>query len=133
MKQSIFAFALAMVLSISVNAQNPDPKVIALVNKASWCHVCQANGPRFEKEIMPMVMENKDVQIVVNDLSNDETKAISKDMLEKAGISKFAQKNTATGMLYFLDANTKKLISKISLVESNEEIKKAYEKALSRG
>ncbi|WP_354332731.1 hypothetical protein [Pedobacter sp. CG_S7] len=83
-------------------------KVIALVNKASWCHVCQENGPRFQKDIMPMAMQNKNVKIVVNDLSNDNTKAASLPMLQKAGIENFASKNTGTGMLYLIDAKTKK-------------------------
>lgn len=132
MKQLIFAFALFMGLSIAAVAQSASPKVIALVNKASWCHICQANGPRFEKDIMPMVMENKDVQMVMNDLSDDKTKAASKEMLEKAGIAQFAAKNNSTGTLFFLDAKTKKLVSKVSLAKPNEEIKQAYEKALSK-
>lgn len=56
-------------------------KVIALVNKASWCHVCQENGARFEKEIMPMAMQNPNVQIVMNDVSDNNTKAASLPML----------------------------------------------------
>lgn len=82
---------------------------------------------------MPMVMKNKEVKMVMNDVSNDETKATSKPMLEKAGIYNFAEKNPGTGMLYFLDGKTKELISKVSLAQSNEEIKKAYMEALSKG
>lgn len=133
MKQLIFAFALVMGLSFAASAQNSQPKVIALMTKASWCPICQANGPRFMKDVMPMVMKNKEVQMVMNDVSNDETKATAKPMLEKAGIYGFAEKNPGTGMLYFINAKTKKLISKVSLAQSNMEIQEAYQKALSKG
>ena len=133
MKKLLIASFLLLGIASGGFAQHQNAKVIALVNKASWCPVCQANGPRFEKNIMPMVMENKNVQMVMNDLSNDETKASSMDMLEKAGIAKFAKKNTATGMLYFLDSKSKKLISKISLAETDKEIKQALQAALSKG
>ena len=133
MKQLICAVALVMGLSFGASAQNAQPKVIALLTKASWCTVCQANGPRFMKDVMPMVMKNKEVKMVMNDLSDKKTIAMSKGMLEKAGIYNFAKKNPGTGMLYFFDGKTKELISKVSLAESNEDIKKAYMEALSKG
>jgi hypothetical protein len=131
MKKLLVATLLFMGIAISGFAQQA--KVIALVNKASWCPVCQANGPRFEKDIMPMAMQNKNVQIVMNDLSDDKTKAASLPMLEKAGIAAFAKKNTGTGTLYFIDARSKKLISEVSLAKSDDEIKKVYMAALTKG
>lgn len=71
-------------------------------------------------------VKDKNVQMVVNELSNSDTKATSEPMLERADITSFAKKNTGTGMLYFIDAKSKKLISSISLSISNEEIMKAY-------
>lgn len=132
MKQLIYALALVMSISFAANAQKTQPKIIALLTKASWCVVCQANGPRFMKDIMPMIQENKEVQIVVNDLSDKKTTASSRKILQKAGIYDFAEKNPATGMLYFFNANTKKRLSSASLADSNEEIEKAYNKALSK-
>jgi len=120
-------------MGIAISGFAQQAKVIALVNKASWCPVCQANGPRFEKDIMPMAMQNKDVQIVMNDLSDEKTKAASLPMLEKAGIASFAKKNTGTGTLYFIDAKSKKLISEVSLAKSDDEIKKVYMAALAKG
>lgn len=131
MKKLLVATILFMGMAITGFAQNA--KVIALVNKASWCPVCQANGARFEKDIMPMAMANKDVQIVINDLSDDKTKAASLPMLKKAGIAEFAKENKGTGTLYFIDAKSKKLISKVSLAQSDEEIKKVFMTALAKG
>ncbi len=120
---------LAVIGILSVNAQTGNPQLIALVNTASWCHICRANGPRVEKDLMPMLMQDKSVQVVVNDLSNKDTKAKSKPLLEKAGITSIAKENTGSGMIYFIDAKSKKLISSVSLAENNEDIMMAYKNA----
>jgi hypothetical protein len=132
MKQLFFSMVLVLAVSANAIAQNTNPKIIAVVNKASWCHVCKANGPRVEKDLMPMLMKNNDVLVVVNDLSDDKTKEASKAMIKKTGISNFTKKKTGTGMIYFLDAKSKKLISTISLAKSNDEIKMAFMNALSK-
>ena len=132
MKKLLFSSILLFGIVLTSFAQEHSPKVIALINKASWCPVCQANGPRFEKDIMPMAMADKDLQIVMDDLSDDKTKTASMPMLKKAGIAKFAKSNTDTGILYFIDAKSKKLISQVSLAESDDEIKKVYMAALTK-
>jgi len=132
MKRLICALAFVMSLSFAANAQKIQPKIIALFTKASWCVVCQTNGPRFMKDIMPMIQENKEVQIIINDLSDKKTTAASRKTLQKAGIEDFAEKNPATGMLYFFNADTKKRLSSASLADSNDEIEKAYQKALKK-
>lgn len=82
------------------------------------------------KDIMPMAMMNKQVQVVVSDLSNERTKTASLPMLEKVGIADFAKANKETGELYFLNAQSKQLISKISIAESDMKIKQAFKAAL---
>ena len=34
-------------------ARLSDPKLIAVVNRANWCGVCKANGPRFGALLTP--------------------------------------------------------------------------------
>jgi len=131
-KKISYAVLLTVIGIVFANAQNSNPKLITLLNKAVWCHVCQANGSRVEKDLMPMLMQDKNVQLVVNDLSNKETKTTSKAMLKNAGITSFANKNTGTGMLYFIDAKSKKLISSISISEPNKEIMMTYKEALTK-
>ncbi|MHB1922097.1 MAG: hypothetical protein ACYCOO_07655 [Chitinophagaceae bacterium] len=133
MKKLMIASFLLLGIAFNGFAQHHPPKVIALVNQASWCPVCQANGPRFKKDILPMVMKNGNVQMVMNNLTNEETKGFSLGMLKKAGIAKFAENNTETGMIYLLDAKTKRLISTISLAKSDQEIKEAFQTAISKG
>lgn len=42
----------------------------------------------------------------MNDLSDDQTKSMSKTMVENAGIYQFAKKKPATGMRYLFSADT---------------------------
>ncbi|MGN6603223.1 MAG: hypothetical protein ACTHK8_12285 [Ginsengibacter sp.] len=67
-----------------------------------------------------------------NGLSNDKTEASSISSLKAVGLEEFAKNNTDTGVLYFIDARTKKLISKISLASSNEEIEQKIKDAISK-
>ncbi len=127
-----FAVLITVLSIFTANAQSTSPKITTLLNTASWCHVCRANVPRIEKDLMPMMMQDKNVQVVVNDRSNKNTKKASYPILEKAGIIAFANNNKATGMIYFLDANTKELLSRVSMSKSNEEIMTTYKTALSK-
>lgn len=135
MKTTVKTFGILFLLILfgsNVNAQSGEPELIVLLNKADWCGVCKSNGPRVEKDLMPMLMKNKEVQVVMNDLSNKKTISKSKTMLEKAGMKSIADKNKGTGTLYFIDAKSKKPISNISIAKSNEEIMAAYKKALEK-
>jgi len=107
-------------------------RVIALLNKASWCPVCKANGARFEQNILPVIKQNKQIVMGVDDLTDAQTHASSLKKLKQLGIEKFAEENNATGMLYLLDARTKNLINKISLASSNEEIRQTIADALEK-
>ncbi len=133
MKKILIATVILIGFSLISIAQNENVKVIALVNSAKWCGVCKANGPRVTKDVLPSYMMNKDWLIVMNDLSDNDTKASSKENLEKAGIYEFAKENNATGMIYFIDPVTKKLIDKISLTKSDDDIKKAFDNAALKG
>ena len=111
-------------------AQRSEPSVIALVNKASWCHICEENSARFEREILPAIKKNKSVQLVVNNVTDKKTKDLSRPKLEQAGLIEIAKKYKATGVIYFLDAKSKRLLSKISLASTSNDITTAYQKVL---
>lgn len=132
MKKLLIASLLVLAVAVSGFAQSRQVKVIALMNKASWCPVCQDHGMHFMQKIAPMVMKNPEVKMIVNDLSNDQTRASSMEMLKEAGITQFAEENDATGRIYFIDARTKKLLSTVSIAQSDREIMKAYKEALSK-
>ena len=66
------------------NAQNENHKLIAVVNTADWCIVCKANAKRFNANLMPYTA--KGLAILLNNLTNDTTMAVSKTVLENAGV-----------------------------------------------
>lgn len=107
-------------------------QLIVMVGTASWCPVCRANGSRVKENVISKYMSNEKVQIIVNDLSTDESKAKSKESCEKAGIVSVSQKHTATGMIYFIHPVSKEVISEISVAKTNEEITKAFEEAIAK-
>jgi hypothetical protein len=105
---------------ITGNAQE-SRKVIAVINKADWCPVCQSNGEKMMKEVMPVFNESN-VQFVMNDLTNDATKAASKMGLDKVKAYDAVKKISATGWLLLVDAETGKLLEKISVAEPVEKL-----------
>jgi hypothetical protein len=125
--KSILVFALFL-LSLGAFAQTKS-KVIALVTKADWCSTCKANGNRVVTEVLPLYQEPQ-VKIVVNDLTDKQTKATSNAILVAEGIAKISAKSNTTGQITFINASTKKVISKISVAKSNAEIKNAFDEAI---
>lgn len=138
MKNLIFSFIFLFTLingSIAQETSNENlsgnKKLIVLVNTAKWCPVCKANGPRVEENVLSNYQNNENYQILINDLSNPETKKASEIRYSAAGISEVAKSNKATGVIYLINYKSKRLISMISLKKTDEEIINAFDKAFS--
>ncbi len=116
----ISSLAMIMFLSVSAMAQS-DSKVIAVINHAEWCSVCKNNGERAQVAFME---NNKDgaIQFIANDLTDEASKRKSAVALKEAGLDKVMAEKKGTGTAYFFDAETKELITKISVAKSNEEL-----------
>ena len=127
--KSIFA-NVALILLVSVSAfAGTGSKVIAVINKADWCPTCEKNGQR----AMSCFMENnKDMAIrfVANDVTDEESKAKSVEELKKVGLDKAMAEYKMTGVAYFFDAESKKLITQVSVAKSNEELAEAMKLSL---
>lgn len=112
--------AALLVSAFTAGAQE-GKKVIAIINRADWCHVCQVNGEKVMKEVIPVFNESN-VRFIMNDLTNDATKADSKMKLTEANVYEAVKKVNATGLLLLVDANTGKLLEKISVAEPAEKL-----------
>lgn len=121
---------IMLLFSITTFAQTTTPKVIAVINTATWCPTCQTNGQRVEKDVVASYAQNTEITFVVNNLSDKTTKEQSKETLEKQGVYKAVKKQNATGMIILVDAATKKIIKEISVKESTETLKKEIDAAL---
>ncbi len=124
-------------------AHSANPKLIVVVNKANWCVICKANGQRFGAALMSYAAQG--LNIYMNDLSTDSTKAASKIELQKAnvyeavttiprkGMGKLLQscglakdkkrKVEASGIVTFIDPKTFKQVNQQSITISDVELK----------
>ncbi|MDY6800338.1 MAG: hypothetical protein SVU94_03835 [Bacteroidota bacterium] len=120
MRTILTSFILVALFSVSVMAQS-GTKVIAVVNKADWCPVCEKNG---ERAMAALMENNKDgsVQFVVNDLTSNETRAQSIKELKKVGVYETVSEFNSTGVVYFFNARTTELINQISVAKSDEKL-----------
>ena len=148
-KAKLFFATLLVAASVSSYAQMPahtaNPKLIAVVNSATWCGVCKANSTRFGALLMPY--SAKGVNIYLNDLSTEKTKEASKQALEKddvydavisiprKGMGKALQacrivkdkKQSAdvSGIVTFIDPNTHKQLKQLSIATPDADMKNA--------
>ena len=127
-KKSIFtSFILMFIFSISVMAQS-EQKVVAVINKADWCPVCEKNGERAMKALKGS-NEDGAVKFIGNDLTNDQTKAKSKEKLKEYGLYEKVKSYDGTGIVFFYDAESKELIDKISVAKSSRKLAEAVQEA----
>jgi hypothetical protein len=118
---SVFLFFAAIFMSgFSATAQS-SPKVIAVINRADWCPVCKANGPRVMQEVMPACKDMK-VKFVMNDLTDKKTMVQSKAALQKDDVYKAVEGQRSTGLIILVDNKTKKVVQTISVAEPTDKI-----------
>lgn len=119
-----------------------ETKIIAVVNRASWCIVCKANGERFGNNIMPYTSQG--LVIVINDISDETAIAKSKADLKKSnlykqiyktkrknvgrmmqacGIVDGKNKSIASGIITFIDAKTFKVLMETNIAITDAEMK----------
>ncbi|MBN8674554.1 MAG: hypothetical protein J0L56_10490 [Chitinophagales bacterium] len=122
MKNKIIApLILLLVFSAFSGTAQEGRKIIAVLNKADWCPVCQSNGEKMMNEVIP-VFAGSSVQFVMNDLTNEATKADSEGKLNELKVVGAVKKTTATGLLILVDAATGKVLKKLSVAEPAEKI-----------
>lgn len=105
-----------------------EPKVIAVINQADWCHVCKENGQRAMAAFMAN-NQNGAFLFVANDVTNADTKKKSAMELKKYGLDKAAANLAGTGVAYFFNPKTRELISQVSVGKTDQELAAALKNA----
>jgi hypothetical protein len=100
------------------------------MNEATWCKYCKAHGERVHKLIDNTYMYNKKIVIVHHDMSTKETISKSEPIFKKLEIDKIMARYNDTGMIFLINAKTKKTINGFNIRREDEEIKTSIEKAL---
>ena len=119
-RKTTFLLGVILFSSIVAIAQE-GKKVIAVINRADWCPVCQQNGERVMKEVMP-VFNQSNVQFIMKDLTNDATKEKSKMMLKEMKVYDAVKKTSATGLILLVDEASGKMTGKISVAEPTDKL-----------
>ena len=99
------------------------------MNEATWCKYCKAHGERVHK-LMDTYMYNDKVTIVHHDMTSKETIAKSEPVFKKLKITETMARYNETGMIFLIDAKTKKAINGFNIRREDLEIKKSIEKVL---
>ncbi len=130
-KKILAGMAFSMLISVFAFAGNHS-KVVAVINKADWCSVCEKNGMR-AMETFKTNNTDMAIKFIANDLTSDETKAESAKELQKVGLAETMAKHKKTGVVYFFDADSKELINTISVAKSSDELAEAMKTAKTHG
>lgn len=94
--------------------------VVAILTKADWCSVCQANGARVGALLQKGVQEGR-YDLVVNDITSDETTAKADAVLTSKGLKELST-GAAPGTITFVDAHTRRAIAGATVAHKDEEI-----------
>ncbi|MFO7874339.1 MAG: hypothetical protein R6U62_07635 [Bacteroidales bacterium] len=130
MKTLLLILTFIAIIPLTATSQT-DAKVLAVVNSAEWCGVCQQHGER----AMSVLKQNNadgEVHFIMNNVTNDETKEASKKELEKYGLSDAMADHEATGVAYFFDADNNEFIDQVSLSKDNPELVDALQAAINQ-
>jgi hypothetical protein len=132
-KATTIALFLMLFSVVKTFAQMPQQdlskaRVIAVINKASWCPVCKAHGQNAGMIMAPYMQQG--LGILMNDLTDDQSKTTSKNMLTSAGVDQAVKGEKGTGIVIFVDAKTHKKLGQTSIAISDEKLKKEIEKYL---
>ena len=118
----ILFLALGLVASVTSSAHaDPRPTVIIVANRADWCSVCKTHGERAGKAVMAANTDGA-LRIVVNDLTSEATAKQSAAALDAAGVRRAMAPYTATGVLYFFDAKTRRSLGQVTVANTDAEI-----------
>lgn len=115
-----FIVTLFAIFIHAVQAQS-GKKMIVVINKADWCHVCQANGEKVMKEVIP-VFENTNISFVMNDLTDKTSKKNSRAGLKKKKVYQAVKMEEQTGLLLLVDPASGKTVEKISVSEPADKL-----------
>ena len=126
-KLKLIFLSFTLVLVTNTIFAQASPKIIAVVSKAQWCSTCIKNENRVGQQVISSVDTTK-ITLLINDLSDKQTENASAESFKKLGLKQGNFKST--GVITFIDASSKKILSSISVAESSEKIKEAFANSL---
>ncbi|UXP32598.1 thioredoxin domain-containing protein [Reichenbachiella agarivorans] len=127
MKSGLIMLCLLIVLSSQVNAQSTDLYIV--INEATWCPYCKANGQRIH-QLIDEYTEGKQIVVLSNDVTDGETKKKTEPQLEEMGVLYYMKNHKEAAVIFVFDAKTKKIAEKFSIKTDNKKVIAYLNKAM---
>jgi len=106
------AICFATITSGHLLAQSNDLYIV--INEATWCKYCKANGERINQLIDKYALNNK-VLVINNDVTNEET-------LQKLGLFEFMEYRKEAAVVFVFNAKTSKITDRFTIKLDNQKI-----------
>lgn len=113
---AIISLLFAMTTMVSAGDGAKEPSLLAVKFHADWCGSCKTMGSVFED--LQGKLDGKAVAFVTLDKTNQSTKAQAQLMAGALGITKAYNDNKGTGFILILDANSKKVVAKLTKAQT---------------
>jgi hypothetical protein len=120
MKKKWLLFLLC--LFINQIAFSQSGKLYVVINEATWCPYCKANGQRVRNVIDGYSSKNKEVVVIHNDVSNEVSRKKMFPEFKKLGILDYISLHKEAAMVYVFDAKAKKNVDGFYITLSDQEI-----------
>jgi len=131
MKKTFLFLALCLISVTSLFSQS-EKKMVVMITRANWCPTCRANEDKIKSGLIPAYNASKDIEVLVNDVTNRKAKARCKPMLEAANVYQIAVKELATGTVLLINPTTGAILRKMYVSDSLEDLKKGISEELSK-
>ena len=116
-----------------VQASEEKAEVYSVLFYADWCGSCKVLDPNIEKARGQSDLDNKSVLFVRLDLTDATKRHQSSLMADALGLGNFYKENAgATGFALLVDAETKKIITKITKKSDAKVISSQIKSAISQ-
>jgi thiol-disulfide isomerase/thioredoxin len=120
---------IAPLVHLAQEPRSEPPKLLAMLFYADWCASCKALEPKLNQ--VKRDFQGKPVFFTRFDLTDEFTKDQSAQYAALLGLENYYRENDGkTGFMLLIDAKSKKLLGKITKLNTPDEIKTMLTKAL---
>lgn len=126
------AFCVLVITStFSIAGEAKKPEVFGVLFYADWCGSCKILDPKLTEVKARHALEDKSVLFLKLDFTDETTTSQAELLVNAIGMNEvYAEYGDKTGFMLLIDADTKKVISRVSKRMKNSEIAGRIQHAL---
>lgn len=111
-----------LLIIVEAKAQS-NPALFVIIQKSENCIICNGNNERWAKDIIPHY-SNGQVLFLYNDLTDENTRVMSKTQLDSYGLYDAVSIKLIPGRVHVIDARSKSIVAEFGIDESTENVLK---------